>query len=77
MLEEVLARHRGPYRLCVVRPFVTKPGFYRSQWLDGAVDGGEVEDEARALLADPRDTITYVGLWSEREQQFVAGVTNR
>lgn len=68
-----MKNHRGPYRLLVSRPFATKPGFHRSEWLPGQVDGADVEDEAQALLADPRDTINYVSVWSEREQQFVTG----
>ena len=66
-------RHRGPFQLVLTRPFATKPGFYRSDWLAGDVDGPDVEDEARALLEDPRDTITGVSVWSCREEQFVFG----
>lgn len=77
MLEELLARHRGPYRLCVARPYATKPGFYRSEWLPGDVDTGDVEEEAKSLLSDPRDTITHVAFWSQREQAFCGGMARR
>ena len=63
--------HRGPFRFLVTRPFVTKPGFRRSEWLKGTVDGLDAEQEAQALLDDPRDTIVSVHLWSERESCFV------
>lgn len=64
-------RHRGPYRFMVVRPFVTKPGFSRGEWLKGEVESGDAAEEARALLLDGRDTICTVHLWSEKEGQFV------
>lgn len=68
-------RHRGPYSFHVTRPFATKPGFARGEWLKGTVEAEEAEAEAQALLTDPRDRITAVHLWSEREQQFVMGWT--
>jgi hypothetical protein len=71
MLADILDCHRGPYLFCVSRPFATKPGFYRSEWLKGTVDRGDVGEEALALLTDPRDTIVNVAIWSEREQAFV------
>ena len=52
---------------------VTKPTFTQTEWLAGTVEGDEAEDEARALLGDPRDRISGVHLWSDREQQFVMG----
>jgi hypothetical protein len=64
-------RHRGPYRFQVIRPFVTKPGFIRGEWLKSPVDAEDAAEEARSLLLDPRDTICTVHLWSEREGQFV------
>ena len=64
-------KRRGPYRLVVERPFVTKPGFYRLEWLPGEVAGEDVEAEALALLTDPRDTINNVAVWSLYDEQFV------
>lgn len=72
-----LFAHRGPFLFCVTRPFATKPGFFRSAWLKGEVDKDDVPDEARALLNDPRDTITAVDVWSVREGCFVGGFTKR
>lgn len=65
-----LDNHRGPFRFCITRPHKTKPGFHTTEWLKGDVDRDDVSSEATALLTDPRDTITSVGVWSEREQQF-------
>lgn len=64
-------RHRGPYSLSVTREYASKKGFYRTEWLSGTVEADEVEDEAMALLTDPRDRISAVSVWSEREQQYV------
>jgi hypothetical protein len=75
-LADVFARHRGPYIFCVCRPHPKKKGFARSEWLRGEV-GEEPIEEARALLFDPRDTITSVAVWSERENQFVTLITRR
>ena len=55
----------------VQRPYVTKPGFYRTKLLPGEVDREDVEEEAQSLLTDQRDTITCVFVWSASEQQFV------
>jgi hypothetical protein len=68
-----LSAHRGPFRLCVTRPFATKPGFFRSEWLVGEVHRDDVPDESQALLDDPRDTIISVSVWSVREECFVGG----
>jgi hypothetical protein len=62
--------HRGPFRLVVSRP-TTKAGFHRTEWLAGTTDRDDVEAEARALLDDPRDTISHVAIWSETEEAFV------
>jgi hypothetical protein len=67
-----LDNHRGPYLLCVTRPG-TKPGRVSSEWLKGGLDTADVEAEAQALLADPRDDITQVSVWSVREEQFIGG----
>lgn len=68
--DAVFARHRGPYSFHVVRP-TKRPGFHKGEWLPGYVDGADAETEARALLADPRDTIVCVCVWSTYESQFV------
>lgn len=73
-----LDHHRGPYIFCVIRPgVVTRSGRAKpstSEWLRGSeVDRDDVESEARALLADPRDTISSVWVWSVREDAFVGG----
>lgn len=60
-------RHRGPYRLYVSRPGKTA----RNEWLPGTTTAEEVDAEARALLADGRDTIALVCVWSVRRQRFV------
>lgn len=64
-------RHRGPFVLVVSRPMVTKRGFWRSERLSGSSDGLTTQEEAYALLTDPRDTIDGVSIWSEREEMFV------
>ena len=73
MLSDILGRHRGPYRFCVSRPG-KRVGFYRSEWLAGCTDSDDVGTEAMALLSDPRDTISSVGVWSVREEQFVTSI---
>jgi hypothetical protein len=68
-----IAAHRGPFRFELSRPNPHKPGFQTTQWLHGSVRGSsaDVRAEALALLTDPRDTITSVGVYSETEQQYV------
>lgn len=66
------SRHRGPFRLVVHRPD-TKAKVHRTEWVKGEMEGDDVESEALALLADPRDTITSVDVWSVSEQIFVFG----
>ncbi len=68
-------RHRGPYRLMVSRPG-RKPGFYTTAWLAGEVESDDCDAEAAALLADPRDQILTVDVWSVKEGQFVQSYTN-
>lgn len=65
-----VSRHRGPYRLVVTRPG-KKPGHVTTEWVKGNVDVDDVESDALALLADRRDEITHVAVWSVREEQFV------
>ena len=59
---------RGPFSLMVVRP--GKDERPVTNWLPGIVETDDVEDEATALLTDPRDTIEEVYLWNERLNQF-------
>jgi len=66
-------RHRGPFRLCLTRPHPRKKDRVTTEWLRGVTSSEDVESEARALLQDPRDTITSVSVWSVREEQFVGG----
>ncbi len=69
--QSFLDNHRGPFVLMVTRPFATKTGFFRSEWLSGETCKDEVESEALAILADKRDTVTSVSVWSVREECFV------
>ena len=64
-------RHRGPYVFCVRRPHKRKPDHYTTEWLSGEVSKEDAQAEAEALLADKRDSILSVSLWSTRECQFV------
>ncbi len=70
----VFERHRGPYVLQVLRSTGAKaaklakatetlPGLHHSE--------DEVTAECLALLADSRDTIVAVHVWSEWEQTHV------
>jgi hypothetical protein len=68
--DDFRTRHRGPYRYLVIRPSSGKAP-WRGEWLRGQVDADDVEHEARALLADPRDAVRAVHVWSVREEQFV------
>ena len=63
-------RHRGPYRFCVVRPSKGKTP-HRTEWLSGEVSGDQVDEEAEALLTDPRDSIIAINVWSLKEEQYV------
>lgn len=69
--EPFWTRHRGPYLLCITRPLPTKQGSFGQQWLSALEAGPEAESQALAFLADPRDTITGVDIWSDREECFV------
>lgn len=71
-----LDNHRGPFRLVVTRP-AKKPGFHSTEWLKGEVDRDDVLSEAQALLTDPRDTITHVGIWSVTESSFAGSYPDR
>ena len=78
MAEPFYTRHRGPFLLHVTRPHKRKRGFHTSEWLTGPIrNGPDVEFEARALLEDTRDTIVFVAVYSETEQQFVCGYTRK
>lgn len=73
-LADILARHRGPYRLLVYRPG-THAGFSRSEWLTGLVEPEDVGSEAWALLTDPRDCVDGVSVWSTHSDQFVTTIS--
>jgi hypothetical protein len=77
MLDDILNNHRGPYLFMVTRPFATKKGFHRSEWLKGEVDREDVGPEAIALIEDTRDTITFVCVYSVREQAFVTSIRGK
>ena len=68
--EPFWVRHRGPFVLLIGRPHKKKRGFFTSEWLVGSEEGPEAQAAAYALLTDPRDTISTVSVWSEREQSF-------
>lgn len=68
--------HRGPFLFNVSRP-AKKAGFFTSEWLKGNVEPEDIPAEAHALLTDPRDTINYVAVWSEREACFIGGYAKR
>lgn len=69
-----LTRHRGPYILMVVRPG-KKPGCFSNEWLPGLLKAADVEEEAACLLADTRDQILRISVWSEKEGRFVTTIT--
>ena len=79
MATTFLDRHRGPYRLVVDRESIPKKSHHigTSQWLSGDTNRDDVESEALALLADPRDTIRSVHVWSVREEQFIGAYTQK
>ena len=69
---EIFRRHRGPYSLIVWRTFkqgdkvtITKKELERS---------ADPEADAKMFLTDPRDCVTSVDVWSEKEEQFVTTV---
>jgi hypothetical protein len=64
-------RHRGPYTFHVERPSKKNPDQWQSSSLPGHIDADDVLTEAMALLADTRDNIVRVHVWSVREEQFV------
>lgn len=71
---EPLRRHRGPFKLQVVRPRpITKTlrAGCTVTTLQGTVTKDDVTDEAHSLLTDPRDTIEAVYVWSVPEQQHI------
>ncbi len=75
MLADILSRHRGPFLFCLTRPVEkTKnwaTGRYSSEWLKSEVQKEDVVEEARSLLTDPRDTVSSIGVWSQKENVFV------
>jgi hypothetical protein len=74
--ETSLRRHRGPFVLKGWRP-PTKAGkptaskLPEAVILAKAVQREEVLELCESFLTDPRDTLTEVEVWSEREDQFV------
>lgn len=67
-------RHEGPYRLYATRPHPSKPGWWTGGWLKGEIrHGQDVQEEALALLADPRDNIAFINVWSVGEEAYVGG----
>jgi len=58
----------------VIRPVPGKPGFFTSEWLKTPIEPEDVESDALALLNDPRDTITSISVFSERERQYVVTI---
>ena len=72
-----LDNHRGPFLFLVTRETPTRKLKQRAEWLTGEIDKNDVADEARALLADPRDTIRSINVWSVREDSFVGGYHRR
>ena len=73
MLSDILSRHRGPFLFCLTRPGVKSR--LKSEWLKSEVASEDVAEEAMSLLSDPRDTVCGVGVWSQRENQFVTSIT--
>jgi len=75
MLSDILARHPGPYRFCLTRAFVGRPGFHTTQWLPRAFSDDQIENVAiRILSANPHRPVEGIGVWSEREQLFVTEI---
>jgi hypothetical protein len=71
MAEPFYRRHRGPFQLQVLR-LSTGKHKHMAVCLESPVANGEdVEAEAMSLLADPRDTIVAVAVWSIPESQHV------
>lgn len=65
-------RHRGTFTLMVGRQTPTQKMKWHTETLRGkSLRGEEVEAEALALLADPRDSIDAVYVYSDREQRHV------
>lgn len=74
MLSDILSRHPGPYRFCLSRPALGKPGFFTTQWLPRAFPSDEVSDKAIRILANAYGRVVSIGVWSEREQLFVTEI---
>lgn len=71
--DAIRQNHRGPYRFLVTRPSRGKnPN--RGEWLAGDVESVDVAEECEALLTDPRDSITSISIWSDKEEQFVGSL---
>jgi hypothetical protein len=69
-----LKRHRGPFTLKGWR-LPAKPGkLPEGVILATEVDRTEVLELAETFLTDPRDTLTEIEIWSEREDQHCGTV---
>ncbi len=71
-----LDNHKGPFIFLVTRPHRSKAGFFTSEWLSGLTQKDDVTSEALAILADKRDTVSSVSVWSEYEECFVGSYRN-
>ena len=74
MNTDPIRRHRGPFRLQVGRPYTgrsTRKPDMTYETLAGTVTRDDVVEEATAFLTDPRDSVTVVHVFSDREQQHV------
>jgi hypothetical protein len=69
--------HRGPYVFGVIRETPTRKLKWHYDLLPGNVEVDDIRDEARALLSDPRDTITSVIVFSVHEQRHVTTYKRR
>ena len=69
--------HRGPYVFAVIRETPKRKMKYTFDTLPGKVEVEDIEDEAKALLSDKRDTITSIYVFSAYEDQHVTTYTRR
>lgn len=68
--QSTIDAHRGPFQLVLTRPHPRKADFYTTEWLPGTSDKTDVLEEAMALIRDPRDNISCVGIVSVTEQAY-------
>lgn len=77
--EELLTRHRGPFTLVAFRPknvtrFGRKEVIEEKEIVGQGVGRDEVFELIESFLTDPRDSITSIHVWSERDNQFLGGM---